>query len=55
MNHPTLNIIKIGGNIISNEEVLDEVLNDFSEIKGAKILVHGGGRKASEVLEMMGI
>jgi len=55
MNHPKLSIIKIGGNIISNEEVLDEVLNDFSEIEGAKILVHGGGRKASEVLESMGI
>jgi len=55
MNYPTLNIIKIGGNIISNDEVLDEVLNNFSEIEGAKILVHGGGRKASEVLEMMGI
>lgn len=55
MNYPTLNIIKIGGNIINNEVILDEVLGDFSEIEGAKILVHGGGRKASEVLEMMGI
>jgi len=49
MNYPTLNIIKIGGNIISNEAILDEVLSDFLEIEGAKILVHGGGRKASDV------
>jgi len=55
MNHPHLTVIKIGGNITNNEEILDEVLNNFSEIKGKKILVHGGGRKASEVLEMMGI
>jgi len=55
MNHPPLTVIKIGGNIVNNEEILNEVLNNFSEIKGKKILVHGGGRKASEVLEMMGI
>ena len=52
---PTLNIIKIGGNILGDEVALDELLSIFSEIEGAKILVHGGGRKASEVLEMMGI
>lgn len=50
-----LSIIKIGGNIINNPTVLTEVLTDFSNINGLKILVHGGGRKASEVLKSMNI
>lgn len=50
-----LNIIKIGGNIINNPTVLTEVLTDFSNLDELKILVHGGGRKASEVLKSMGI
>ena len=50
-----LNIIKIGGNIINNSSVLKEVLTDFSKLEGAKILVHGGGRKASQVLKSMSI
>ena len=50
-----LNIIKIGGNIINNPTVLTEVLTDFSNLDGLKILVHGGGRKASQVLKSMGI
>ncbi len=50
-----LNIIKIGGNIINNPAVLTEVLTDFSNMEGLKILVHGGGRKASQVLKSMGI
>ena len=51
----TLKIIKIGGNIINNPTVLTEVLTDFSNLDGLKILVHGGGRKASEVLKSMDI
>ena len=50
-----LSIIKIGGNIINNPTVLTEVLTDFSNLDGLKILVHGGGRKASEVLKSMAI
>ena len=50
-----LSIIKIGGSIINNPTVLTEVLTDFSNLDGLKILVHGGGRKASKVLENMGI
>ncbi len=55
VHRPPLTVIKIGGNILTNDAILDEVLSDFSEIEGAKILVHGGGRKASEVLKIMGI
>lgn len=36
-------IIKIGGNVVDNPELLRQFLNDFAAIEGAKILVHGGG------------
>jgi len=50
-----LSIIKIGGNIIENESELKKFLTLFSKIAGHKILVHGGGKKASQVLEKLGI
>ncbi len=36
-------IIKIGGALIDDERLLDQFLDQFSEIKEKKILVHGGG------------
>ncbi|NKI31649.1 acetylglutamate kinase [Croceivirga thetidis] len=50
-----LNIFKIGGNIIENEEELKQLLYLFSNLEGHKILVHGGGKKASELLPKLGI
>jgi acetylglutamate kinase len=50
-----LKIIKIGGNVISDKAKLAEALTDFAAIKTLKILVHGGGRKASELSKQMGI
>ncbi|MDY7396475.1 acetylglutamate kinase [Aureibaculum sp. 2210JD6-5] len=44
-----LNIIKIGGNVIDQEEVLHAFLADFSKLDGLKILVHGGGKKATDL------
>ena len=40
-------IIKIGGNVIDNEEGLTSFLKDFSNIPGKKVLVHGGGKIAT--------
>ncbi|WP_447636715.1 acetylglutamate kinase [Flavobacterium microcysteis] len=54
-NKPSLSIVKIGGNVIDNEQLLSEFLSDFSELKGHKILVHGGGKKASEIAEKLGL
>jgi len=51
----TLNIIKIGGNIVNNEERLDKFLNNFMQVKHPKILVHGGGRSASDLCERLEI
>lgn len=44
-----LNIIKIGGNVIDNDGALSSFLSDFSKLEGFKVLVHGGGKKASEM------
>ncbi|RYF95994.1 MAG: acetylglutamate kinase, partial [Chitinophagaceae bacterium] len=50
-----LTIIKIGGNVIDNSEKLHYFLRDFSAISDPKILVHGGGKLASELGVSMGI
>ena len=50
-----LKIIKIGGNIINDKEALSSFLFDFSKIDGYKILVHGGGQKATEMASILGL
>lgn len=50
-----LNLVKIGGNIIDNEEKLNQFLQDFAKLSGPKILVHGGGKIATEVSKGLGI
>jgi acetylglutamate kinase len=50
-----LHIIKIGGNVIDNSENLHRFLKDFTALDGYKILVHGGGKVATQVSETMGI
>src|SRR5947199_5363466 len=48
-------VIKIGGNIIDDEEKLKLFLQSFSSIKSFKILVHGGGKIATEIGNKLGI
>ena len=48
-------IIKIGGNIIDDENKLSSFLHDFAAIKADKILVHGGGKLASRLAEQMNV
>ena len=50
-----LHIIKIGGNVIDNSENLHRFLKDFTALNGYKVLVHGGGKVATQVSESMGI
>lgn len=50
-----LTIIKIGGKVIDDEVALDQFIKDFSRIEGAKILIHGGGKIATEFGEKLGI
>jgi acetylglutamate kinase len=50
-----LSIIKIGGNVIDDENKLEKFLSDFSSIKNAKILIHGGGKIATEICNKLNI
>ncbi|HVF80301.1 MAG TPA: DUF559 domain-containing protein, partial [Flavisolibacter sp.] len=51
----SLQIIKIGGNIIDDEAKLSTFLKDFAAVDGHKILVHGGGKLATKLAEKLGI
>ena len=48
-------VVKIGGNIIDDEQALNRFLTDFATIKMPKILVHGGGKLATELSNRLGI
>lgn len=50
-----LSIIKIGGNIIEDEASLSAFLKLFSNLEGNKILVHGGGKRATSIASKLGI
>ena len=50
-----INIIKIGGNVIDNPDTLAQFLIDFAQVKGLKILVHGGGKLATKMAEGLNI
>ena len=50
-----LTIVKVGGKIVEEPETLNQLLADFSKIKGHKVLVHGGGRSATAVATQLGI
>jgi acetylglutamate kinase len=50
-----LYVIKIGGNVIDNSENLYRFLKDFTVLPGKKILVHGGGKVATELSKALGI
>lgn len=50
-----LSVIKIGGNVVNNSSALDRFLKDFASMEGQKILVHGGGRQASELASALGL
>ena len=54
MKHP-LTIVKVGGAVVEDEARLSRLLADFSAIEGRKVLVHGGGRRATAVASSLGI
>ncbi len=55
MTKEELIIVKIGGNVIDNPIALDHFLADFSKIKKKKILVHGGGKIATDIAAKLGL
>ncbi len=50
-----ISVIKVGGAVVEDEAQLNQLLKDFSNIEGRKVLVHGGGRKATQVGAELGI
>lgn len=48
-------VIKIGGNVLDNAELLKQFLGDFSAIRQPKVLIHGGGKIATRIGDQLGI
>ncbi len=48
-------VIKVGGNIIDDTEKLSSFLQAFASIQSHKILVHGGGKIATEIGKKLSI
>ena len=50
-----LTVVKVGGAVVEDDAQLQQLLKDFSAIEGNKVLVHGGGRRATQVAKSLGI
>ncbi len=50
-----LHVVKIGGKVIEDEFLLDTFLKRFHNLRGSKILIHGGGSYASILSKRLGI
>ena len=50
-----ITIVKVGGAVVEDEAQLSRLLQDFCAIDGPKILVHGGGRRATKIAERLNI
>lgn len=51
----SLFVIKIGGNIVDDENKLSSFLQSFAQLKGRKVLIHGGGKVATKIGDKLGI
>ena len=50
-----LKVIKIGGNVVDNRTVLESFLDDLVRLDEPCVLVHGGGKVATEISKALGI
>ena len=50
-----LTIVKVGGKVVEEPELLNALLDDFVRVTGYKILVHGGGKAATAMANRLGI
>lgn len=51
----TITVVKVGGAVVEDTAMLDGLLARFASIPGRKILVHGGGRRATNIARQLGI
>lgn len=50
-----LTVVKVGGAVVEDEVRLAQLIRNFAAIPGRKVLVHGGGRSATQVAARLGI
>ena len=50
-----IKVIKIGGNVIDNTTALEAFQRDSACMEGSKILIHGGGKIATQISQKLGI
>ena len=50
-----IKVVKIGGNVVDNPELLKQFVKDFAAMPGMKVLIHGGGVMASQMQKSMGM
>lgn len=50
-----LTVVKVGGAVVEDPQKLTLLLDEFAQISGRKLLVHGGGRLATSMATSMGI
>ncbi len=51
----TLNVVKIGGNVIDDESQLNDFIQSLASLNEPFILVHGGGKLATDLAEKLNI
>lgn len=49
-----IKVVKIGGNVVDNAELLEQFCKDFAALEGPKVLVHGGGVMANQIQKALG-
>ena len=54
-NEEQISVYKIGGKVINDKRLLNIFLEQISKVKGPKVLIHGGGNKADQILTEMSI
>ena len=48
-------VVKVGGKVVETPELLDSLIQNFVALPGNKVLVHGGGRTATQLASRLGI
>ena len=50
-----LNVVKIGGAVLEDSRMRETFLKRFASLGGPAILVHGGGRTATDIAARLGV
>ena len=51
----TVSIVKIGGAVLETPGLVDSFTQAFASLQGPKVLLHGGGQRATELSTRLGI